>query len=61
VCTYIALIFGEIVGCQSICLCNDRNEIDTGTEMLHDFNVKWLKANDDDEDDDMIRQKHNKQ
>jgi hypothetical protein len=45
--TYVALVFGEIVGCQGICLCNDRNEIDTGTEMLHDLNVKWLETNHD--------------
>jgi hypothetical protein len=34
----------QVIRRHSICLCNDRNEIDTCTETLHDLNIERLQA-----------------
>lgn len=40
---YPGLELCKIDGAQSVGLCNDGNEVDTGAETLHDFNVKRLE------------------
>ena len=38
-----ALLEGvQVVLGESIGLGNNRNKVNTGTQTLHDFNVKWL-------------------
>lgn len=42
--TYSLLESEKVARTESVCLCNDRNEVDTGAQTLHDFNIERLQA-----------------
>lgn len=42
--TYSRLELQEVVGAESICFCDDGNEVDTARQALHDFDVEGLQA-----------------
>jgi hypothetical protein len=37
------LEFGQISRAQSISLGDDRNQVDTSAQSLHDFDIQWLE------------------
>jgi hypothetical protein len=43
-CTYTLLEFGQISWGESVGLGYHWDEIDTGTQPLHDLNVQWLES-----------------
>lgn len=42
--TYSLLEFGQVGLAQSIGLCNDREQVDSGAESLHDLNIQRLQC-----------------
>jgi len=38
------LRLGEFGGCEGVCFANDRDDVDTGRETLHQLNVEFAKA-----------------
>jgi hypothetical protein len=43
-CTYPLLELGKIVGCESVSLCDHRDQVDASAQLLHDLNVQRLQA-----------------
>lgn len=42
--TYVELVLCQITRSQCVCLGNDRNQIDSGTKVLHDLDIERLQS-----------------